>query len=79
MKTEPTQSKTGNLADFRPFRAWRYNMAKVEAKDVLAPPYDVISPAKQEELYKHSPYNCIRLILNRIEDSDTDSDNRYTR
>lgn len=67
------------LADFRPFRPWRYDMQKVQAEAVLAPPYDVISEKQQDALYEKSPYNCIRLILNRILPSDTESDNRYTR
>jgi uncharacterized protein (DUF1015 family) len=32
---------------------------------VLAPPYDVISPAQQEQLYGLSPYNIIRLEYGR--------------
>jgi len=78
--TTQTASKTSQkLADFRPFRAWRYDLSRVQAKDVLAPPYDVIGPAEQDALYERSPYNCIRLILNKILESDTDTDNRYTR
>ncbi len=79
MKTETAPAQSQKLADFRPFRAFRYDMSRVQAKDVLAPPYDVISPAEQEALYQRSPYNCIRLILNKILESDTDADNRYTR
>src|SRR5438105_4931727 len=47
--------------------------------DVIAPPYDVIDPALQQELYERSSHNVIRLILNRETPSDTDGDNRYTR
>ncbi len=32
---------------------------------MLAPPYDVITPEEQEKLYKRSPYNVVRLILNQ--------------
>jgi uncharacterized protein (DUF1015 family) len=32
---------------------------------VLAPPYDVISPAAQQELYERDPRNVVRVILNR--------------
>lgn len=67
------------MADFRPFKAWRYNTAKVKMDKVIAPPYDVISPAGQEELYKQDIHNCIRLILNKEESSDTESNNRYIR
>ena len=36
--------------------------------DVIAPPYDVISPAEQAALYARSPHNVIRLILPREAD-----------
>ena len=67
------------MADFQPFKAWRYDPSKVNFEKVIAPPYDVISPEEQEGLYARDAHNCIRLILNRIEDSDTDQNNRYTR
>ncbi|MFQ5788824.1 MAG: DUF1015 family protein, partial [Thermodesulfobacteriota bacterium] len=46
------------------FRGFRYNPEKVDKiVKVLAPPYDVISPEEQSELYNDSPYNVARLIL----------------
>ncbi len=36
--------------------------------DVVAPPYDVISPEQQSELYDRHPANVIRLILGREEE-----------
>jgi uncharacterized protein (DUF1015 family) len=47
--------------------------------DVVTPPYDVISPALQDELYKKHPANFIRLELNREEPGDNDQSNKYTR
>jgi uncharacterized protein (DUF1015 family) len=79
MKTQNETTQVKTMTDFRPFRPWRYNMEKVKADDVLAPPYDVISSAGQDALYEKSDYNCIRLILNKILDTDTNQDNRYTR
>src|SRR4051794_12698846 len=68
------------MADIRPFRAFRYDLGRVGTLgDVVAPPYDVIDPALQEALYDRSPYNVVRLILNRESPADTDQDNRYTR
>ena len=56
------------MPDIRPFRGIRYDMAQVGAlSDVVAPPYDVIDPALQDRLYDASPYNVIRLELNREE------------
>lgn len=51
--------------DFRPFRAWRYDADKLNLSEVIAPPYDVISPAQREALYAKSPFNVVRLILGR--------------
>ena len=65
--------------DFQPFKAWRYNTDSVDVSTVLAPPYDVISPEKQQKLYERSPFNCIRLILNKKDAADTDQSNGYTR
>ncbi len=45
-----------------------YNPDKINISDVIAPPYDVISEEEQEKLYNLSPYNIVRLILNRDED-----------
>jgi uncharacterized protein (DUF1015 family) len=68
------------MPDIRPFRGLRYDMARVGAmSDVVAPPYDVIGPELQDRLYAASPYNVIRLELNRTEPGDTPEDNRYTR
>ncbi len=79
LNLESPQTKTNQMADFRPFQAWRYNPKTVDLSKVIAPPYDVISTAGQDKLYDKSPYNTVRLILNRIEASDNDSNNRYTR
>jgi uncharacterized protein (DUF1015 family) len=67
------------MADFRAFKALRYNLDKTSLQAVIAPPYDVISPAGQDRLYEKSPFNCIRLILNKEEAGDQDGRNRYTR
>jgi hypothetical protein len=65
--------------NFQPFKAWRYNTERVKISAVLAPPYDVISPEKQQKLYENSPFNSIRLILNKKDPADTDQNNAYTR
>ncbi len=56
------------MPDIRPFRGILYNPAKVNLADVVAPPYDVISPEEQNRLYAASRYNVIRLILGREAD-----------
>jgi uncharacterized protein (DUF1015 family) len=69
------------MTDIRGFRALRYNLDAVdgEAAQVVAPPYDVIDEAEQDELYARHPANVVRLILNRQHDADSPEDNRYTR
>jgi uncharacterized protein (DUF1015 family) len=62
------------------FRGWRYDLGHVGSlSDVIAPPYDVIDPELQEQLYKKHPANVVRLILNRDEPGDDEQSNRYTR
>ena len=61
------------MAEIRAFRAYRYDLGRVGAlSDVVAPPYDVIDPGLQQALYDRSPYNVIRLILNKEEPGDDD-------
>jgi uncharacterized protein (DUF1015 family) len=68
------------MPDIRAFRAYRYDLGRVGAlSDVIAPPYDVIDPTLQQALYDRSPYNVVRLILNKEQPTDTPTDNRYTR
>jgi uncharacterized protein (DUF1015 family) len=68
------------MADIRAFRAYRYDLGRVgNLGDVVAPPYDVIDPGLQQALYDRSPYNVIRLILNREEPTDSETENRYAR
>ena len=63
-----------------PFKGVLYNRERVgDLNKVTAPPYDIISPEEQEQYYRHSPYNVIRLILGRQYPADADADNRYTR
>lgn len=59
------------MADISPLRGYLYNPSKVSLPDVIAPPYDVISPEQQSQLYDTSPYNVVRLILGREEDRYT--------
>ena len=68
------------MADVRAFRAFRYDLGRIGAlSDVVAPPYDVIDSKLQQTLYDRNPYNAIRLILNKIEPTDNESENRYSR
>jgi len=68
------------MPDIQAFRGLRYDLKHVGSlAQVVAPPYDVIGPELQSQLYKAHPCNVIRLILNRDEPGDDASNNRYTR
>ena len=67
------------MARIYPFRALRYNPAKVNLEDVVTQPYDKISPEMQQAYYDRSPYNLIRVILGKKNPSDTEAENVYTR
>jgi len=52
------------VADVRAFRAERYDETKAgPLESLVAPPYDVISPAEREQLLARSPYNVVHLTL----------------
>src|SRR6266540_4032829 len=52
------------MADVRPFRALRYDEAKVGPLEALvAPPYDVISEDERAGYLARSPYNVVHLTL----------------
>ncbi|MEM9657190.1 MAG: DUF1015 domain-containing protein, partial [Planctomycetota bacterium] len=68
------------MAQISAFRGIRYDLGHVGSlSEVVAPPYDVIDPELQDELYKRHPANSVRLILNRDEPGDDDHSNRYSR
>lgn len=56
------------MATIKPFRGIRYNQMKVNIANVVAPPYDVISPEQQNGFYDKDPFNVVRLILGREDD-----------
>ncbi len=68
------------MAEIVPFHGLRYEeMVVGDLAKVIAPPYDVISPALQEELLARSPYNVVRLELGRDEPGDNPVENKYRR
>lgn len=48
---------------FEPFPGLRYDPACVSLSQVVAPPYDVVSPAERAALQAESPYNSVRIEL----------------
>ncbi|MFH1719190.1 MAG: DUF1015 domain-containing protein [Planctomycetota bacterium] len=64
----------------KPFKAFRFDAAVVgDAGSCIAPPYDVINDAQQEQLYEKSRHNIVRIIKGKTSASDNGESNQYTR
>jgi uncharacterized protein (DUF1015 family) len=55
-----------------PFRGIRYS-ASEDMRELVCPPYDIISPEEQERLYARHPGNAVRLELARSDSADPSS------
>ena len=59
------------MANVSPFKGWRYNPENIgNIEDVFVPPYDVITPDEQQQYYRKSPHNYIRINLNNTPGSE---------
>jgi len=70
------------MAEVIPFRGVLFNVPKVSKSsgaELLAPPYDIITPEHQQELYDKSPYNIVKIDFGRKSPDDNEQANRYTR
>ncbi|MDD5005512.1 MAG: DUF1015 domain-containing protein [Candidatus Omnitrophica bacterium] len=68
------------MINIRAFKGIYYNQDKItDISQVVCPPYDVINEEERDFYYHQSPYNFIRLILNKEEKEDNDSNNKYSR
>lgn len=68
------------MPEVQAFRGIRYNLAQVGVlSDCIAPPYDVVDSQLQNHLYDLSPYNFLRLELNRPEPGDDNDESIYQR
>lgn len=65
--------------EIKPLDAIVYNQEKVDMKDVIAPPYDVISDKYRDELESRSDYNFVKLILANNSTDLNDENNRYNK
>jgi len=73
------RSYNGGMARLFPFRALRYDPARVSMTDVVTQPYDKITPDMQDRYYAADPHNLIRVILGKQLPRDNDRENVYTR
>ena len=62
-----------------PFTPFRYSEAAGPLVSVVTQPYDKISPAMREKYLAQSPHNLVRIILGEPEQTDSPSNNVYTR
>jgi len=68
------------MAEIRPFRGIRYNQQNIpDLAKVICPPYDIIDPQQQDELYDTNEFNFVKIEYNKETHQDTSEDNRYTR
>ena len=51
------------MADVQPFRAVRYSGAAGSLGDLVAPPYDAVTPEERALLFTRSPYNVVHVTL----------------
>ncbi|MDH5715690.1 MAG: DUF1015 domain-containing protein, partial [Candidatus Aminicenantes bacterium] len=67
------------MAQVLPFRAYTYDLEKVELDKVVTQPYDKIDTQLREVYYKRSPYNFAHIIKGKDQAGDDESKNKYTR
>ena len=67
------------MAYIAPFRALRYDSARVDLTQVVTQPYDKITPEMQNRYYDASPHNLVRIILGKPQPTDHGEENIYTR
>ena len=67
------------MAKIFPFQPFRYTSKAGTLQNVVTQPYDKISPEMQQRYLEASPYNLVRIILGKRRESDSDTDNVYTR
>lgn len=66
------------MAEISAFSGIRYG-GGLDLNELVAPPYDVISPQLQDELYGRDEKNIVRVDFGKEEKGDGEGNNRYTR
>jgi uncharacterized protein (DUF1015 family) len=62
------------MAYLYPFRGLRYDRETVgDFNKVVTQPYDKTTPEMQDDYYQRSPYNAVRITLNREKSRDSDT------
>ena len=67
------------MATIRPFKGLRYTSAAGPLPDLVAPPYDVISPEERESLAVKNPNNVVELTLPQGNSDDRSKFVKYAK
>lgn len=67
------------MATIRPFRGLRFTEQAGPLADLVAPPYDVISPEEREHLAAKNPHNVVELTLPQSEPDDRSKFVKYAK
>ena len=67
------------MPEVKHFRGILYNPNLVDISEVVAPPYDVISPEDKRYYQNLSEYNIVNLVLEGTLPGDNEIENKYTR
>lgn len=68
------------MANIKPFKGYIYNKDKVgDLGNVVAPMKYNIDDDERARLYGMSDYNIVKIFDGKSEETDTDTDNKYTR
>jgi len=67
------------MPEIRPFRGLRYTADAGDLLNLVAPPYDVLTPAEREDYASESAYNIVRLTLPDHEPDDRSKFVKYAR
>jgi uncharacterized protein (DUF1015 family) len=67
------------MATIRPFKGLRYTTAAGDLQNLVAPPYDVISPEQREGYAQQSQFNVVMLTLPEQEQDDRSKFVKYSR
>jgi uncharacterized protein (DUF1015 family) len=66
--------------EVKSFKAFRFNAGVVgEVGKCIAPPYDVITDAQRDGLWRASKYNIVHITKGKTHASDNEQNNQYTR
>lgn len=69
-----------SIMDVIPFKGYRYNADIVDDPGLcIAPPYDVIDPDHQKQLYQRDQHNIVRIIKGVSQPDDNGQSNVYSR